>query len=235
MTAAASFPKRAVAAHAEGFVLAGGYSSRMGRDKALIEFAGQSLIAIAIHTLQQAGLPVKIAGSRANLEVFAEVIPDTFLDLGPLAGVHAALAATHAEWSVILPVDMPLLPASLLRLLLHRAAITRAAITCMRCNGFLHPFPAILHRSVLAPLTRELQSGVATSCMKMWQKLAALTAGQLDAPAIESLLQTGQIDTNTLVTVAAPPALWLQSANTPDDLSHLENLFLRANPSRQIT
>uniref|UniRef100_E6QMK2 MobA-like NTP transferase domain-containing protein n=1 Tax=mine drainage metagenome TaxID=410659 RepID=E6QMK2_9ZZZZ len=134
---------------AEGFVLAGGHSSRMGRDKALIHFGNASLISIAIDTFQRVGLPARIAGSRSDLDAFAEIIPDTFVNVGPLGGVHAALATSKAEWSVFIPVDMPLLPASLLRCLLDRAAITRAAITCLRCNGFLHPFPVILHRSLL--------------------------------------------------------------------------------------
>lgn len=215
---------------AEGFVLAGGRSSRMGRDKALVEFAGAPLIARAIHTLELAGLPASIAGARSDLSRFASVIPDTFANLGPLAGVHAALAAGNAGFAVLIPVDMPLLPAPLLRCLLDRATRTRAAVTCLRCNGFLHPFPAILHRSLLSPLTRELQSGTETGCMKMWRKLAAPTATDMDAPAIESLLQTGQLSASPL-----PPTLWLQSANTPQELQRLEKFIppLIAHP--QIT
>lgn len=51
-------------ADAVGFVLAGGKSSRMGTDKALLEFRGEPLIARAIGILKAVGLPVCIAGAR---------------------------------------------------------------------------------------------------------------------------------------------------------------------------
>jgi len=50
-----------------GFVLAGGLSSRMGTDKALVEFDGQPMICRAIEILRAAGLPVSIAGARSSL------------------------------------------------------------------------------------------------------------------------------------------------------------------------
>src|SRR5271168_5189457 len=99
---------------AAGFVLAGGRSSRMGTDKALALAGGIPLVQIAVSALAATGVPVRIAGSRSQLGAFAEEIPDTFADVGPLGGVHAALSASQAEWNLILPVDLPLMPASLL-------------------------------------------------------------------------------------------------------------------------
>ena len=108
---------------AAGFVLAGGQSSRMGADKSLASFAGQPLVANALSILKAAGLPVAIAGarsghSRSELARLAQVIPDQSPPVGPLGGVQAAFAATSAEWSLFLPVDLPLTPPSLLACLL---------------------------------------------------------------------------------------------------------------------
>lgn len=80
-----------------GFVLAGGQSSRMGRDKALELFGGRSLIEIALETLRQAGVDAAIAGARSELSGFAPVVEDREPDQGPLAGICAALSATSAE------------------------------------------------------------------------------------------------------------------------------------------
>ncbi len=53
-----------------GFVLAGGRSSRMGRDKALAMFGGRPLIEIALEMLREAGLNAAIAGGRSGFERF---------------------------------------------------------------------------------------------------------------------------------------------------------------------
>ena len=118
---------------AAGFVLAGGQSSRMGQDKALLLFAGRPLVAHALSILTQAGLSASIAGARpsarAALEAFAPVVEDPEPGLGPLAGICAALASTSAHYAVFLPVDLPLLPPALIAFLLHHARITGQAIT----------------------------------------------------------------------------------------------------------
>ena len=85
---------------AAGFVLAGGHSSRMGADKALALFGGIPLIQVALETLAEAHFSACIAGSRSKLGAFAQEIPDTFPDSGPMGGIHAALAASQAEWNV---------------------------------------------------------------------------------------------------------------------------------------
>jgi molybdenum cofactor guanylyltransferase len=122
-----------------GFVLAGGQSSRMGRDKALIEFAGRPLIAHALSILREAGLNPAIAGLGAELKSelssIAPIIDDRESGRGPLAGVCAALASTSARRAVFLSIDMPLLPASLLAYLLHHASVTESAVTVASVNG----------------------------------------------------------------------------------------------------
>ena len=101
---------------AAGFVLAGGRSSRMGADKALVQFAGQPLVAHALEILREAGLSASDRwGSPQRLcAAFAPVVEDLDPDLGPLGGICAALASTSAHAGrFFLPVDLPLLPASL--------------------------------------------------------------------------------------------------------------------------
>ena len=97
---------------AAGFVLAGGQSSRMGRDKALVHLAGKPLIEHALGILLNAGLPAAIAGGKPALAAFAPLVEDRHSAQGPLGGICAALAATHARFAVFLPVDLPLIPAS---------------------------------------------------------------------------------------------------------------------------
>jgi len=201
---------------AAGFILAGGRSSRMGTDKALTLLAGIPLIQIAIQTLTSAGVPARIAGSRSSLAEFAQEIPDTWPDSGPLGGIHAALSASLADWNLFLPVDLPLMPASLLACLLQRAALTAQPVTATRLNGRLEPFPVVLHRSVLPFVSQCLESGK-TACHQAWQTIPQELGTGLDAVPVESLVQCGQCSHSANL----PPILWFQSANTPDELARL--------------
>jgi molybdopterin-guanine dinucleotide biosynthesis protein A len=207
---------------AAGFVLAGGRSSRMGSDKALQIFAGRPLIGQALGLMEQVGVAGLIAGSRSPLGSFATEIPDTYLDAGPLGGIHAALTATQADLNLFIPVDVPLIPPSLLRCLLLRASLTGAAVTASRLNGRLEPFPVVLRRDVLPLIARELDGGAARSpsCRAVWEVIPEQLGSLLDAPSVETLLQCGQV----AHPLGLPPVLWFQNANTPVDLARV-NLF----------
>jgi molybdopterin-guanine dinucleotide biosynthesis protein A len=203
-----------------GFVLAGGQSSRMGTDKALALFGGIPLVQTALATLSGAGIFVRIAGSRSALSAFAEEVSDTFPDTGPLGGIHAGLSASQAEWSLFLPVDLPLMPSSLLACLLQRAMLTGAPVTAARLNGRMEPFPVVLHSRVLPLVTKRLQSGE-TACHKAWQTIPEALGTKLDAVPVEYLVQCGQCRHSG----SLPPALWFQSANTPAELAQLNRIW----------
>jgi len=207
---------------AEGFVLAGGQSSRMGSDKALAIFAGQPLVATALATLHAAGLPARIAGSRSSLATFAGQIPDTFLSAGPLAGVHAALTASCADFCVFLPVDMPLMPPSLIQHLLHRAQLTNAPVTAARLNGRIEPFPVVLSRQIAPYIAERLQNGN-SSCHSAWREVPALLSAQQDAVSVENLVSSGQVQLPTKL----PPLWCFLSANSPSDLAWMNRLWAR--------
>jgi molybdenum cofactor guanylyltransferase len=121
---------------AEGFVLAGGRSTRMGQDKALLSLAGRSLLDLALNKLRAlplAGAP-RIAAARSDLSAHAAVIADLHPGCGPLSGIEAALAASACPLNVFLPVDVPLLPPHFLLWMLRRAEITGALVT-VPCIG----------------------------------------------------------------------------------------------------
>lgn len=210
-----------------GFVLAGGQSSRMGRDKALVLFEGVPLAQVALGILAGAQIPARIAGSRRDLSAFAEEIPDTFTDAGPLGGIHAGLSASSAEWNLFLPVDLPLMPPSLLACLLQRAMLTGVPVTAVRLNGRLEPFPVVLQRGTLSQIAQRLERGE-TACHRAWRTIPEAMGGRLDAPAVESLVQCGQCRHPH----GLPPVLWFQSANTPQELQSLERIADRFRPER---
>jgi len=188
-------------------------------------FNNVPLIQHALQILAAASLPAQIAGSRISLAKFAEEIPDTFPESGPLGGIHAGLAASRSDWNLFLPVDLPLMPASLLALLLQRAELTGAPVAVAKLNGRIEPFPVVLHRSTLPQIAHLLQSGQ-TACHVAWQTIPPALNAQLDAIAVENLVQCGQCSHP----LGLPPFFWFQSANTPAELAWLNHLHASRDP-----
>ena len=208
---------------AAGFILAGGQSSRMGTDKALVEFRGRPLLEHAIETLKAAGLPVSIAGSqveaRPRLQSYAPVIPDTAVGLGPLAGICAGLRSTSAAHAVFLPVDMPLMPPSLIQYLLWHVRFTRSAVAVASVNAFAQTFPAIIARGALPALESSLYNGDA-GCLAALRASAVQLGQSILVLPVEVLLQSGQVTHPQ----ALPAVYWFSNVNSPPDLARLGRL-----------
>jgi molybdopterin-guanine dinucleotide biosynthesis protein A len=204
---------------AAGFVLAGGQSSRMGEDKALVRFAGRPLVETALAVLRQAGLEAFIAGAHSSLAAFAPVVEDREAGLGPLGGITAALEATARRRAVFLPVDLPLLPANLLRYMLHHAQVTGRAVTVPSVTGFVQSFPAVVDRAALPLLRSELEAGRG-GCFAGFQAACAALGEPVSVLPVELLVQCGQVSHPD----ALPPALWFLNVNSPADLQRAEAL-----------
>jgi molybdopterin-guanine dinucleotide biosynthesis protein A len=208
---------------AVGFVLAGGQSSRMGRDKALLEFAGRPLIAHALDVFQEAGITAMIAGAASpalkSLPIDTQLIEDASPGLGPLSGICTALSTTSARYAVFLPVDLPLLPPSLLVYLLRHARVIGSSVTVPSVSGFTQTFPAVLDRAALPALQNEFDAQ-RYGCFSAFQAASAAMGQSVSSIAVELLVQTGQVfDLQGL-----PPIHWFLNLNAPDDLERAEAL-----------
>ena len=204
---------------AEGFVLAGGRSSRMGQNKALIEIAGRRLIQHAVDILREAGLKTRIAGGASELSQLAPMVSDMPEEsgLGPLAGISAALSACSCRFAVFLPVDMPLIPASLIEYLVRHAVMTQKAVTVVSVAGFTQTFPAIIDCAAIESLRESLHSDD-RNCLKAFRAVGEALPGGFEALSLEVLLQPGQVRHP----LALFPNQWFLSGNTPDDLRVLD-------------
>lgn len=115
-------------ARVSGVVLAGGRSSRMGRDKASLLFDGVTLLqrtAAALAEVADEVVIVRAPGQRLpplDLAVPIVEAEDPVEGEGPLVGIAAGLRAASAPVAVVVAVDMPFLQSALLRLLAERVA-----------------------------------------------------------------------------------------------------------------
>ncbi len=195
------------AASVAGFVLAGGRSSRMGKDKALVELDGRPLIEHALDVLRGAGLTPRIAGAHTEIDGFAPVIADEQADCGPLGGVVSALAQMAEDWAVFVSIDMPLMAPALIRGLMERARSGEPAITVASVGGEAQTFPAVVRRAALSVLERELEEG-RLGC------LAAFRAAGLQVVKAEKIAAS-----------ESPSAVdrWFSNLNTPEDLERVRS------------
>ena len=90
----------------QAFILAGGQSRRMGRDKSQLTLENQTFTDRIAQTLLQITDSVTLVGSRQTNLRYPSV-PDVFPAWGALGGLHTALAACRTEWAIVVACDLP--------------------------------------------------------------------------------------------------------------------------------
>ncbi len=127
-------------------VLAGGRSSRMGRDKALIERGGRTLIANAVELLRPHVDELLIIGDPDRYaHVGPLVIADDRPGMGPLGGIVTALRYAWNDHLIILACDMPDVTGALIGHLKRLHDEAHDAVV-PQCDGHLQPLVAMYHR-----------------------------------------------------------------------------------------
>jgi molybdopterin-guanine dinucleotide biosynthesis protein A len=147
------------AADRAGWVLVGGKSRRMGTDKALINHPAG--VPLALHVAEQVArvcATVSLVGDPARYGGLGlSVVPDDFADIGPLAGIEAALRATTAAWNLIVACDMPALEWAIFESLFEAGgdcALPQYA------DGRVEPLCAVYHRRCGPTIRAAIGNGV---------------------------------------------------------------------------
>jgi molybdopterin-guanine dinucleotide biosynthesis protein A len=141
----------------QGFVLCGGGSRRMGRDKALlpISAAGEPLLVHVARVVAVATGSATLVGPRDRYgELGWPLVEDDPPGDGPLGGVIAALGASAAERCLIVACDMPWLSVDGLRAVLDLPS--SADVVAIRSERGLEPLCAVYDRRCLPVLRGAL-------------------------------------------------------------------------------
>lgn len=183
-----------------GAILAGGRSSRLGRDKACVEIAGRSMLARAVEAVRPLACEILVVG-RAQLEPSTRGIrclPDERPGLGPMGGLLTALDAASHERVLCLACDMPLVTT---RILQRLAQVTEDAdAVALRSGDRVEPLCAIYHRRI-RPVVRER---VAQGLLAMHELLEAVRTTYVELDPTDQQL--------------------VFNVNTPEDLARAERL-----------
>jgi molybdopterin-guanine dinucleotide biosynthesis protein A len=188
-------------------IQSGGQSSRMGRDKGLVEFLGKPLIARVMKRLAPIADEIIVTTNRPQDYRFLGVplFPDLKPGRGALGGLHTALASASHPLVAVVACDMPFASAALLAhgrdLLLHGGedvAISESG------DGWYEPLHAVYRRETCLPaIVQAIDSD-------QWKLISWFP--QVKVRTITSA-ETAHID---------PAGLAFWNVNTPDELSQAE-------------
>jgi molybdopterin-guanine dinucleotide biosynthesis protein A len=142
-----------------GFVLAGGKSTRMGKDKAALPFGGKTLLDTALAVVRAVAQEAYIVGSPELYSGYGPTFADIFPGCGPLGGIHTALSHTKTEFNLVLGVDTPFLSTKLLAYLAERALASRAMVTAPVIKAYPQPLCAVYTRDFLSIAGTALKAG----------------------------------------------------------------------------
>ncbi len=176
----------------------------MGTCKAQLPFRGRSLVLHAVGILERAGLvPFVVTAPGQYLDVgSAGRLHDLRPDGGPLAGLHAALAATRETAICILACDLPLVDPAVFRHLVLLAGTCDVAVP-EDGAGNLHPLCGLYSRRCLPWVERLLETG--------------------GGP--RHLLQLPQLRVRRLAAAELGwPDHWFFNLNTPEDFERLRGM-----------
>ena len=181
------------------FVLAGGQSTRMGREKAMLELGGRTLLERALQLALTVAAEAIVVGSRGEFERYGRLLEDVYPGQGPLGGIHAALWASPTDLNLILAVDTPFLEARFLEFLIAQARESGAVVTVPRTADGFHPLAAVYRRAF-----RETAE-------------QALAEGRNKIDALFAQVETRVLEEEELRRFAFAPAIF-ENLNTPEEL-----------------
>jgi molybdopterin-guanine dinucleotide biosynthesis protein A len=190
-------------ANVSAAVLLGGASTRMGEDKAHLEFGGVPFASLLAQRLARISDDVMLVGGAPPEDALGRRVPDAAGTPSALLGLVTALEAARCERVIVLSTDVPLISPALLYAL---SALPEADAIVPRADGFTHPLCALYRRdSVLAVASQHL----AVEQLSLSSVLDAVETRYLEGEALAALDLSGMAFTNV---------------NTPDDYAALSRL-----------
>lgn len=159
-----------------GVVLAGGRSNRMGRDKALIEVDGRTLLEHAIERLRAHTREILVIGDPAKYGMYWDhVIADDILERGPLGGITTALKHARYVRLIVTACDMPALNDRLV-VRLKQAMDMGGDVVVPRHGDSIEPLAAAYHRRCIEPFMASIAHGA----LRMTDALKKVDTRSLD-------------------------------------------------------
>jgi molybdenum cofactor guanylyltransferase len=188
-----------------GIILAGGQSSRLGRDKGLIEWKGRKLVEHAIAVLEPLCSEVIISSNNPEYQQFGRpVVADQSPGYGPMMGLYSALSLSCNENNLVIAVD---------NLLVTRGFYKYLIAYDLRQYKIAVPF-------VQNRFYEPLVGFYSTECISVMELM--MNKGNYRLPDLIASVTTLKLHVETDFPDYHPD--YFRSLNTPEDLAWLNEL-----------
>ncbi len=174
-----------------GYVLAGGRSSRFGRNKAFEDVDGKPMVLHVADRIRSVVDSVALVGPAGLLgDLGLPVVEDSIEGFGPVAGILAAVEDSAAPWVLVVACDLPNIRPRFLEMLFHRAECSNVdAVIPLAADGREQPLCAVYNKSMVEPLRRAVESGRA----KVTEAIRGVNVAYLLAPEYAALDPSGEM------------------------------------------
>ncbi len=143
---------------ATAIILAGGKSSRFGRDKTLLKQNQRLIIEDIIEKCRPLFGEILIVCNQPDKFHFpgVRVVTDVYPGLGPMAGIHAGLLAANQPWGFVIACDMPLIQPALMAYMLAQRVGYQAVIPCD--GQYMEPLFALYQKQLYPQMAAMLET-----------------------------------------------------------------------------
>ncbi len=148
----------------QGLVLAGGYSRRMKKDKAQLEYFGKPQVEFQAELVSQLTSDVYVSARAGQWQGDSvgkfSIINDRFVDMGPIGGILSAMMAFPEKSWLVVACDLPLVNEATLSYLLSRRDPFKLATSYIDSQGLPEPLCAIYESRMKKRLLEALGLGI---------------------------------------------------------------------------
>lgn len=138
-----------------GIILAGGLSSRMGTDKAMLQINGKSLLEKSLELCKPICHDILISSNNPKHRKSGfSLIPDEIKNCGPLGGIYSCLKKSETDWNLVISVDSIFVTSDFITFLIFKTGIVDAVVPFHK-NG-KEPLIALYHKNCLPAIQEKL-------------------------------------------------------------------------------
>ena len=143
-------------------ILAGGKSTRMGFDKALLNICGRPVVQMIMSQLREIFDDIVVVTN--NPEGFtgldARITVDILKDSGPLGGIHAGLTVSKSKYAFLTACDMPILSPEYAKYMVEIARKEMPDAVISQKGEWIEPFHALYSKDLAEDIKRNVEKGM---------------------------------------------------------------------------